>query len=102
MYGTNLVWIMGMAVGAGILVILPLMAALAVSFALLAMVQGEGMNTETGRQPGDGRMAASAVQAKLVSVNGRLGVAAGTIAGRAGHDGRRVTGLAFLTGMPTI
>jgi len=45
----NVVWLMSMAVGASVLVVLPQVTTLAVVFAFLAMVEGEGMNCKSGR-----------------------------------------------------
>ena len=60
------------------------------------------MDTQAGRQPGQGRMAASAVQAKLTKMNGRLFVAARAVTGRTRHDGRRMASLASLIRMPAV
>ena len=99
---TNLVRLVGMAVGAGILIILPQVTALAVVLTFLAMVQRESVNTEVGGQPGDSRVAANAIQAKLVGMDLRLGMAARTVTGCAGHDCRHVASAAFLIGVLSL
>ena len=100
MNGTDLERLVGMAVRAGVFVVPLFVAALAIVPTLLAMIQGEGVDAQTSREPGQGRMAAGAVQAKLIGVNGRLGVATGTVSRRTGHDCRRVTGPAILIRVP--
>lgn len=92
--GPNLVWLMRMAVGAGVLIILPGVTNLAVVFAILAMVQRKGMDTQLGRLPGHDGMAANAVQAKLAGVNGRFEMASRTVRGGAGQNCWLVTTLA--------
>lgn len=101
-YLPDLIWLMFMAVGAGIFVVLPRMAALAVVFGNLAMVQGEGMDAQTGRLPGQCGMAADAVQAKLASVNSRLAMAFGTVHRSAGLNVWLVTSLALKAGVPAL
>jgi len=71
----DLIWLMFMAVGAGVFIISPHVTALAIVFTYLAMVQGEEVDAKMGRLPGDGSMAADAVQAKLASMNSRLAMA---------------------------
>jgi hypothetical protein len=101
-YRPDLIWLMFMAVGAGVFIISPHVTALAVVFTYLAMVQGEDVDTKMGRLPGDGGVAADAVQAKLASMNGRLAMAFGTVDRGAVLNGCLVTGLALQASVPAL
>ena len=98
----NVAWLMGMTIGASVLVILLQVATLAIVLALLAMVERESMDREAGRKPGDSRVAANAIQAKLVGMDLRLGMAARAVTGCAGHDCRQVASAAFLIGVLSL
>ena len=101
-YRADLIWLMFMAVGAYVFVVLSRVAALAVVFSYLAMVQGEGMDAQAGRLPGDDRMAADTVQAKLAGMNSRLTMAFGTVHRSAGLNVWLVTSLALKAGVATL
>jgi len=101
-YRPDLIWLMFVAVGAGVFVVLPRVAALAIVFSYLAMVQGEGMDTQTGRLPGHSGMAADAVQAKLADMNSRLAMAFGTVHRSAGLNVWLLTSLALKAGVATL
>ncbi len=102
MYGSNLVWPMGMTVGTGVLIILPGVTNLAIVFAIPAMVQGKGVDTQLGWLPGHDGMAANAVQAKLASMNNRLTMAFGTVDSSPVLNRWLVTGLALQASVPTF
>jgi hypothetical protein len=77
--------IMLVAVIAGIGGIVYLVATLAGNGPLPAVVERKGVTRQAGRPPGLAAVAAGAIQTKETGVNGRLGMAAGTIRGRAGE-----------------